>query len=127
MAASSSATAFVSSGFGGDGRVAPVSASPYRAPPPAATATYGGLTDPEARMQARLGRFGAPAAAAPASPFAVSPFAVSPSPSVGSAARLVPVPRPPSMPRPQPIPSPSQSLLPPIKSPAASLEAPELP
>lgn len=124
---SKAATAFVSSGFGGDGRVAPVSASPYRAPPPAATATYGGLTDPEARMQARLGRFGAPAAAAPASPFAVSPFAVSPSPSVGSAARLVPVPRPPSMPRPQPIPSTSQSLLPPIKSPAASLEALELP
>ena len=119
---SKAATAFVSSGFGGDGRVAPVSASPYRAPPPAATATYGGLTDPEARMQARLGRFGAPAAAA-----AASPFAVSPSPSVGSAARLLPVPRPPSMPRPPPIPSTSQSLLPPIKSPAASREAPGLP
>ena len=119
---SKAATAFVSSGFGGDGRVAPVSVSTYRAPPPAASVTYGGLTDPEARMQARLGRFGAPAAAA-----AASPFAVSPSPSVGTAAHLLPVPRPPSMPRPPPIPSTSQSLLPPIKSPAASREAPGLP
>ena len=120
----SGSKAVASSGFGGDGRIAPVPLSTYRAPPPAASATYGGLTDPEARMQARLGRFGAPAAAAAA---AASPFAVAPSPSVGSAARLLPVPRPPSMPRPPPIPSTSQSLLPPIKSPAASREAPGLP
>jgi len=43
-----------SPGFGGDGRVAPVPRSSYRAPLPAPSVTYGGLTDPEARMQARL-------------------------------------------------------------------------
>ena len=139
-------TAFAGSGFGTDGRVAPVSA--YRAPPtptgsgglsnPAGLTPprpthlldrkvsfdkqVGGLTDPEARMQARLGRFGAPATAA--------------SPSEGAAARLLPVPtihgllpvpHPPSMPRPPP--TPSGRLLPPIRSPSPTkgLSAPGLP
>lgn len=139
------ASQLASPGFGADDRVAPrptalaapanpfaAPASTFGAPPPmpprpkhllsrdVSRGAVGSLADPEQRMQARLGRFGAPGTSPEAGSSAALQFTVTPS----SSQKLLPVPHPPTVPRPPPLPSnmdlhnlpaASQRKLPPIQ------------